>query len=55
MEVLNWWLANVKDGMWVNKLKLNLGKAELILVSSRADSELGIKYVLDRFALPLKD
>ena len=47
-------LVSVMDWMRVNKLKLNLGKLKVHLVSQKADQGIGIQPVLDGVTIPLR-
>ena len=52
--VLNQCLVSVTGWMRVNKLKLNPGKTEVLLVNLKADEGIGMQPVLDRVIYPLK-
>uniref|UniRef100_A0A803TBI4 Reverse transcriptase domain-containing protein n=1 Tax=Anolis carolinensis TaxID=28377 RepID=A0A803TBI4_ANOCA len=54
VQVLNRCLATVSDWMRANKLKLNPDKTEVLLVSRKAEQDIGLQPVLDGVALPLK-
>ncbi|KAF7241901.1 putative RNA-directed DNA polymerase from transposon BS [Varanus komodoensis] len=55
VAVLNWCLAEVREWMRANKLKLNPDKTEVLLVGGSGFGEGGFDLVLNGATLPLRD